>query len=58
MSEVTPIVDDAEMLRAYAEMIRLKDAEIEQLKRDQDTLLASLVAAFKEIEELRENEAH
>jgi len=58
VSEVTPIVDDAEMLRAYAEMIRLKDAEIEQLKRDQDTLLASLVAAFKEIEELRENEAH
>jgi hypothetical protein len=32
MSEVTPIVDDQEMLRAYAETIKLKDAEIERLK--------------------------
>jgi DNA repair exonuclease SbcCD ATPase subunit len=30
--EVTPIVDDQEMLRAYAETIKLKDAEIERLK--------------------------
>jgi hypothetical protein len=32
MREVTPIVDDQEMLRAYAETIKLKDAEIERLK--------------------------
>jgi len=32
VSEVTPIVDDQEMLRAYAETIKLKDAEIERLK--------------------------
>jgi hypothetical protein len=32
MSDATPIVSDQEMLRAYAETIRLKDAEIERLK--------------------------
>jgi hypothetical protein len=32
VSEVTPVVDDQEMLRAYAETIKLKDAEIAQLK--------------------------
>jgi hypothetical protein len=30
---VTPIVDDSEMLRAYAETIKLKDAEIERLSK-------------------------
>ena len=34
MSEVTPVVDDQEMLRAYAETIKLKDAEVAQLKED------------------------
>jgi hypothetical protein len=34
MSHITPIVDDSEMLRAYAETIRLKDAEIERLNDD------------------------
>jgi NAD-dependent SIR2 family protein deacetylase len=33
VNEPTPIVDDQEMLRAYAETIKLKDAEIERLKK-------------------------
>jgi len=33
VSDATPVVDNQEMLRAYAETIRLKDAEIERLKK-------------------------
>jgi hypothetical protein len=32
MSEVTPMVDEGGMLRAYGETIKLKDAQIERLK--------------------------
>jgi hypothetical protein len=32
VSEVTPVVNDSEMLRAYGETIRLREAEIERLK--------------------------
>jgi len=44
MSKATPIVSDQEMLRAYAETIKLKDAEIERLK----TLLVRVAEALEE----------
>jgi len=44
MSEVTPVVSDSEMLRAYAETIKLKDAEIDRLKEDLWTAKQDIVA--------------
>jgi hypothetical protein len=49
VSEVTPIVDDQEMLRAYAETIKLQDADIERLK----TLLKDRMYELEEINELK-----
>jgi hypothetical protein len=67
MSEVTPVVDDQEMLRAYAETIKLKDAEIEQLRGVVEDLsdhgvaterMERLKAQGKEIERLKALLAH
>lgn len=49
MSEITPIVNDLEMLRAYAETIRLKDSEIERLK----ALVNDRMHELQEINELK-----
>jgi hypothetical protein len=49
VSEVTPIVDDQEMLRAYAATIKLKDADIERLK----ALLKDRMYELEEINELK-----
>jgi len=49
VSKATPIVDDQEMLRAYAETIRLKDAEIERLK----ALVKDRMYELQEINELK-----
>jgi hypothetical protein len=51
MNEITPIVNDQEMLRAYAETIRLKDAEIEQLKAERDEWKYECEIAYKAFHE-------
>jgi hypothetical protein len=61
MNEVTPIADDQEMLRAYVETIKLKDAEIEQLRLElkYERLLKALPAhqPFGDLRQIAERDA-